>query len=94
MAVDITYTTYNEFKQLDETNTEDAEFWLTSGLKQGGIEDQIKKLRELMAIIGGEFIKQYPDQLSKLAYAIDCKGCDFKVEAPCPTHYTITKVEA
>ena len=76
----ITYKTFNQFKQQADANNVDAEFWLVTRLRGGGIEDQIKKLRDLMAVVGTAFIRDHPHKISAVAEAIDQDGFDFKVD--------------
>lgn len=56
------------------------QWWIESNLKKGGIESQVEKLRNLMAIIGEKFLIDNPSCVENVASAIECEGYRHKIK--------------
>ena len=54
-------------------------WWLNSNLKKGGIESQVQKLRDLLAIIGEQWLVANPTRVEEVATAIVCEGYRHKI---------------
>lgn len=73
MQVEIKYETHS-FRGDKETKQEDFEWWLRSQLEAGGIEAQIKLLRELVAAMAADWLLKHPDRLCEIACETACEG--------------------
>ena len=54
-------------------------WWLHKNLDEGCLEDRLKKVSSLVALIGAEWLATHPDSAGEAAYAIGCSGRDHKV---------------
>ena len=54
-------------------------WWLHKNLAEGCLEDRLKKVSSLVALIGAEWLATHPDSAGEAAYAIECSGRDHKV---------------
>lgn len=54
-------------------------WWLHKNLDEGCLEDRLKKVSSLVALIGAEWLATHPDSAGEAAYAIGCNGRDHKV---------------
>lgn len=64
----------------DTANEQDSiHWWIESNLKQGGIESQVQKLRNLLAIIGEQWLVANPQRVDEVASAIECEGHRHKI---------------
>lgn len=55
------------------------QWWIESNLKKGGIESQVEKLRNLLAIVGEKFLVDNPNCGENVASAIECEGYRHKI---------------
>jgi hypothetical protein len=58
---------------------EDIDMWLEKNLERGGIELHIKKLMKLMVILSEKYLIENPEDVSKIAYFIDCDGYNHQI---------------
>ena len=54
-------------------------WWIDTTIAEGGIEDQLRKLRQLMAIIGEEWLAANPQRVAEVAQAIECSRHEHKI---------------
>lgn len=62
-----------------EISREPISYWLNAGLKQGHIESRIKKLCDLMSLIGAQWVSEHPQSISDVAEIVECEGYDHKI---------------
>lgn len=60
------------------TEQEPIYYWIRSNLQKGGIESQIRKLRDLLAVVGEQWLLENPQRLNEVAAAIECEGTEHK----------------
>lgn len=58
---------------------ESIRWWIESNLKKGGIESQLERLHNLLAIIGDQWLAANPEQVGEVATAIECEGHRHKI---------------
>lgn len=61
------------------TEQEPIQYWIQSNLRKGGIESQIRKLRDLLAVVGEQWLLENPQRLGEVAEAIECEGTKHKL---------------
>ena len=54
-------------------------WWIESNLKKGGIESQVEKLRNILAIVGEQWLVANPQRVDEVAKAIECEGYRHKI---------------
>ena len=54
-------------------------WWIDKNLQEGCLEDRLKKVSSLVALIGAEWLATHPESVGEAAYAIGCSGRDHKV---------------
>ena len=62
-----------------EMEQDSIHWWIESNLKEGGIESQVQKLRNLLAIVGEQWLVANPQRVDDVATAIECEGYRHKV---------------
>jgi hypothetical protein len=55
------------------------QWWIEFNLKKDGIESQVEKLQNLLAIIGEKFLIDNPSCVENVASAIECQGYRHKI---------------
>jgi hypothetical protein len=61
------------------TEQDSIHWWIESSLKKGGIESQVQKLRNLLAIVGEHWLVANPQRVDDVATAIECEGYRHKI---------------
>lgn len=54
-------------------------WWLQKNLEEGGIEERLKKVLGLVALMGADWLTKHPEDVNEIAYAIGCRGRDHKI---------------
>ena len=54
-------------------------WWLHRNLDEGCLEDRLKKVSRLIALIAADWLADHPESADEAAYAIECRGRDHKV---------------
>jgi hypothetical protein len=54
-------------------------WWLEKNLREGCLEDRLKKVSSLIALIGADWLTRHPEMLREAAYSIECSGRDHRV---------------
>ena len=79
MTKEIEFTPYYRNFEDDPKDQIPLYWWIEKNLQEGYLEDRLKKVSSLVALIGGEWLAAHPDSDGEAAYAIGCNGRDHKV---------------
>lgn len=79
MLVEYETITYLRRGNGTATQQDPIGYWIASNLRNGGIEAQITKLQNLLAIIGEQLLIDHPEKVIEVANAIDCEGARHKI---------------
>jgi hypothetical protein len=81
MTKDIEFTPYYKSLYHEDDSKEQIPlyWWLEKNLQEGCLEDRLKKVSSLIALIGADWLLDHPDKVREAAYAIECSGRDHKV---------------
>lgn len=79
MPKEIEFTPYYRNFEDDPKDQIPLYWWIEKNLQEGCLEDRLKKVSNLIAIIGAEWLSSHPDSVGEVAYAIECSGRDHKV---------------
>lgn len=75
--MDIQYTLQRGLRE--STEIDPIAWWLSHNLEQGGIEQQISKMRMLLALIGEHWLTENKDRLDDMVDAVGCEGYHHKL---------------
>lgn len=67
---------YSEYKDRED----EIESWIKRNLKKDGIELRLKKVIELLSIVGEHYLIENPDKLDDVVRAIECEGYNHTIK--------------
>lgn len=81
MSKDIEFTPYYKGLYHEDDSKEQIPlyWWLEKNLQEGCLEDRLKKVSSLIALMGADWLASHPEDVGEVAYAIGCNGRDHKV---------------
>lgn len=80
MPKEIEFTPYYRYPHEEDSKEQiPLYWWLNRNLDEGHLEDRLKKVSGLIALIGAEWLASHPENIGEAAYAIGCSGRDHKV---------------
>jgi hypothetical protein len=62
-----------------ETEHDSVYWWIESNLRNGSIESQIQKLRNLMVVVAEQWLSENQQRVAEVATAIECSGYKHKI---------------
>ena len=81
--MNIEFTPYYHNFEDDPKEQIPLHWWLEKNLQEGCLEDRLKKVSSLIALIGTDWLTRHPEMVSSAAYSIECSGRDHKVVDEC-----------
>jgi len=79
MTKNIEFTPYYRNFEDDPKEQLPLYWWLDRNLKDGGLEERLKKVSDLIALMGVDWLTRNPEYVDDAAYVIGCRGRDHKV---------------
>lgn len=67
----VRFEQWNNRRHDFDTVTEPLEQWLADHMNHGGIEDKIKRVCSITAMIAAEFLKAHPEKFQDVLYHLE-----------------------
>ena len=79
MSKEIEFTPYYRNFEDDPKDQIPLYWWLNRNLDEGHLEERLKKISSLIALMGVDWLASHPEDVGEVAYAIGCNGRDHKI---------------